>query len=90
MAADERREFERSYSNADTVAGFLAVLALVAGVLAIFWYPGRLGPAALLVALIAAAIGGSQRRLVGISVAIVTLCWFVGMVFSVVADRAIF
>lgn len=87
MAVDERRE---SYSAAETAAGFLAALAVVAGVLSIFWYPGRLGVAALLVVLVAAAIGGSQRRLVGISLAIVTLCWFVGMVFSVVTDRPIF
>ena len=90
MAAEERYELEESYSPADTAAGFLAVLAVVAGALAIFWYPGRLGPAALLVCLIAAAIGGSQRRLVAASLAIVTLCWFVGMVFSVVTDRPIF
>ena len=90
MAADERRELQRSYSTADTVAGFLAVLAVVAGVVAIAWYPGRLGPAALLVALIAAGIGGSQRRLVGICIAIITVCWFVGMVFAVVTDRPIF
>jgi hypothetical protein len=90
MAVDERNDLARDYSPADTAAGFLAVFAVVAGVLAIFWYPGRLGAAALLVGLIAAAIGGSQRRLVGISIAIVTLCWFVGMVFSVVTDRPIF
>ena len=90
MAVDEQYERQGSHSQADTAAGFLAVLALAAGVLAIFWYPGRLGPAALLVCLIAAAIGGSQRRLVGASLAIITLCWFVGMVFSVVTDRPIF
>ena len=90
MAVDERNELEESYSAAETAAGFLAAFAVVAGVLAIFWYPGRLGAAALLIVLIAAAIGGSQRRLVGISLAIVTLCWFVGMVFSVVTDGPIF
>jgi len=87
MAANERYE---TYSQADTAAAFLAVLAAAAGVLAIFWYPGRLGSAALLVCLIAAAIGGSQRRLVAGCLAIITLCWFVGMVFSVVTDRPIF
>ncbi len=80
---------ERS-STADNVAGFLAALAMLAGVLGLVWYPGRVGTAAILIALIAAGIAGAHRRLAGIALAVAGVCWLLGMVISVVADRPIF
>jgi hypothetical protein len=89
MAADERRS-RAGETTADTVAGFLAAIALAAGVISIVWYPGRVGPVAMLVALIAAALSGAQRRFVGIAVFLITLCWLFGMILAVVTDRPIF
>ncbi|MDQ4082179.1 MAG: hypothetical protein M3123_04735, partial [Actinomycetota bacterium] len=69
MSADERREEAREPASY-TVAGYLSAGALFAGVLALIWYPGRVGPAAMLVALIAAAMGGPQRRLAAIALTV--------------------
>jgi len=90
MSVDERAASDRM-GAADVVAGFLAVIALFAGVLTLVWYPGRLGPAAMLVALVAAALGsGSQRRLAGIALAVVGICWLIGMAIAVATERPVF
>jgi hypothetical protein len=90
MSADERGETQRSESTADSVAGFLAAVALFAGFLAIVWYPGRLGPAAMLVALVAAVLGDAQRRLAAGALIVVVVCWLVGMITAVATERPIF
>ena len=90
MRVDGGREPAVRESTADTVAGFLAAFAMAAGLLALVWYPGRVGPAAMLVALVAAAMGTVQRRFVAAAVALVTVCWLAGMVIAVVTDRPIF
>ncbi len=46
--------------------------------------------AGILVALIAAAMGGPQRRLAAVALTGATACWFVGMVLAVVFERPIF
>ena len=90
MSVDERSELRGRESMADTVAGFLAAAALVTGIVALVWYPGRLGPAAMLVALVAAALGREQRRLAAWALAIATVCWFAGMTIAVVTENPIF
>ena len=90
MSADQRSELPRREATADAVAGFLAAAALVTGILALIWYPGRLGPAAMLVALIAAALGREQRRLAAWALAVATVCWFAGMTIAVLTDNPIF
>jgi hypothetical protein len=72
------------------VAGFLAATALFAGLVAIIYYPGRVGPAAILVALIASAMGGFQSRLAATAVAVATGGWFLGMIVAVLLERPIF
>jgi hypothetical protein len=90
VSAEERTELVRRESTSDTVAGFLAAAALFAGLLAIVWYPGRVGPAAMLVALIAAALSGPQRRFAAGALAIATVSWLAGMVVAILTERAIF
>ncbi len=90
MSVPERQERVGRESTADHVAGFLAATALFASLLAIVWYPGRLGPAAMLVALIAAGIGDEQRRLAAFALAAATACWLLGMIIAVVTERPIF
>lgn len=90
MSADERREGDAREPVSYTVAGYMAAVALFAGVLAVIWYPGRVGPAAILVALIAAAMGGPQRRLAAVALTVATAGWFVGMVLAVILERPIF
>jgi len=75
---------------ADTVAGFLAALAILGAALALVWYPGRVGTAAILIALVACGLATTQRRLAAFALAAAGTCWFLGMVIAVLIDRPIF
>ena len=72
------------------VADFLATFALFAGLVSLVYYPGRLGTAAVFIALFAAALGGRDRYLVPVSVGVTTACWFAGMGIAIALDRPIF
>jgi hypothetical protein len=74
----------------DTVAGFLATIALFAGLLSIVYRPVRIGPFALVVALIAVAMGGRHERLAAWAVAAVTVGWVLGMTVSVLTDNPLY
>ena len=87
---DETRSPARRDAPSHAVAGFLAAAALFAGLVAIVYYPGRVGPGAILVALIAAAMGGFQSRLAATAVAVATAGWFLGMIVAVLFERPIF
>jgi hypothetical protein len=54
------------------------------------YYPGRIGPGAMLVALIAAGMGGRGNRLPAIAVGLTGFCWLAGMVIAIMLDRPIF
>jgi hypothetical protein len=77
-------------SRADGVAGFLATLALFAGLLTIAYRPVRIGPFALVVALIAVGIGGRHARLATWAVAVVTVGWVAGMIIAVVTENPLY
>jgi hypothetical protein len=72
------------------VAGFLAASAIFAAAVALVYYPGRIGPGAILIALIAAGLAGARQGLVAVALAITTVCWFAGMVIAVLLERPIF
>jgi hypothetical protein len=72
------------------IAGFLATSAIFAAIVGIIYYPGRVASGSILVALVAVAIGGFQSRLATFAVGIATLCWFAGMVVSIVFERPVF
>jgi len=69
------------------VAGYLAAVAIFAGLTALVYYPGRIGPAAIFTALLAAALGRSLGRFTGVAFAVATLGWLGGMVVAVVLGR---
>ncbi|HUG38522.1 MAG TPA: hypothetical protein VML54_16300 [Candidatus Limnocylindrales bacterium] len=81
---------DRGPTPAQLVADFMATLAIFAGLVALVYYPGRLGTGAVFISLLAVVIGGPRRRLVPVSVGITTLCWFLGMTIAVLLDRPIF
>jgi hypothetical protein len=87
---DESSPPARREAPSHTVAGFLAAAALFAGLVAIIYYPGRIGPGAILVALIAAAMGGFQSRLAAAALVVATAGWFLGMILAVLLERPIF
>jgi hypothetical protein len=72
------------------IAGYLAAAAIFAGVLSLFWYPGRIGLAAMFLAVLSAALGGTIQRFTGLAMAVSTLGFFFGMIIAVVLDRPIF
>ena len=90
MSYDESRRAPDALPASQYVAGFLATAAIFAAIIGIVYYPGRVASGSILVALIAAAIGGFQSRLAAFAVGIATLCWFAGMVVSVALERPVF
>jgi hypothetical protein len=72
------------------IAGFLAAVAIFAGVVAVVYYPGRVGAGAIAVALVAVAMGGFQSRLATWAVGIATVGWIVGMIVAISLERPVF
>jgi hypothetical protein len=69
----------------------MSACAIFAGLVAVVYSPGRIGPGAIFIALLAAIIGGRPgSRLVPFAVVVTTLCWFAGMVIAVVLENPIF
>lgn len=75
---------------AEVLAGFMATAAIVAGLVAIVHRPVRIAPFAILIALVAAGIGGRHARLAGLAVAVATVGWLLGMTVSVLTDRPLY
>ncbi|HEX7255530.1 MAG TPA: hypothetical protein VF236_06340 [Gaiellaceae bacterium] len=73
---------------AETIAGFLAALAIFGAVIAIAQRPVTIGLASLFVALVAATMAsGRHRNLAAAAVAIAGTSWLVGMIVSVLTNR---
>jgi len=73
------------------VSGYMAAASIFAGVVAIAFYPGRIGPGAILVALVSCGMAGpAQRRLTAAALVIATVSWVAGMIVSVSLQRPIF
>ena len=68
----------------ETVAGFLAAIAIFVEAIGIAWRPLRLIPISLLLALIASAMGGRYQRLAFAAVLIGALSFFLGMSIAVI------
>jgi hypothetical protein len=85
-ATPEARE-----GTGETVAGFLAALAVFVSAIALVERPARIAPVAILVALVAVGMArGRSRRLAAFAVAAAGVGWLVGMTIAVVLDRPIF
>jgi hypothetical protein len=86
----------------DTVVGLMAAAAIFLSVLAITNFdlsiggthfearPVRIGVAAILLALVAAGIGGRNQRLATAAVAISGVGWLLSMVIAVLTQRPLF
>jgi hypothetical protein len=71
----------------ETVAGFLAAMAIFVSVISLAWHPLRLVLPAILISLIAAGIGGRHKRLAFAAVMIAAACFFFGLTIAVVTSR---
>ena len=98
--ASQVQEHERN--RLDTVAGLMSAASIFLGVLGVTDFnlsisghhfemrPIRIGIASVLLALIAAGIGGRHSRLATVAVTISAVCWFLGMVIAVLTERPLF
>jgi hypothetical protein len=78
--------YERS-SASETIGGFLASAAIFGALIGVAYRPLRVIPFALLLALIAAAIGGRNERLATYAVFICGICFAVGMAAAVITSN---
>jgi hypothetical protein len=72
---------------AESIAGFLASLSIFASFVGVAYRPLRIVPVAILLALIAVAIGGRHARLAGFAAAIGALAFAVGMATAVITSH---
>jgi hypothetical protein len=75
---------------ADAVAGLLAALAIFGSCIALFYRPIRIIPFTILMALVAAGIGGRNQRLAAIALAISGACFIAGTFFAIITNHPIF
>ncbi|HYY03717.1 MAG TPA: DUF4383 domain-containing protein [Gaiellaceae bacterium] len=71
----------------ETLAGLLAAVAIFASAVGVAYRPLRLIPLAILLALIAASIGGRSARLATAATFIGAACFVLGLVFAVVTSH---
>ena len=74
----------------EIVAGLLAATSLVVSAIALVQTPVRLAPAAIVVALVAAAIGGRHARLANLAVVFGAIAWVVGMTIAIAAENPLY
>jgi len=74
----------------EAVAGLLATLSIVASLIAVAYRPGRLIPFAVLLALLAAAIGGRHSRLATYAIGVGAVCFVVGMAVAVITNNPLY
>ena len=73
----------------ETVAGYLASVSIFISLISVAWHPLRLILPSILVALIAAAMGGRHNRLAFAAVMVAAACFFFGMAIAVLTSRAL-
>ena len=71
----------------ETVADILASLAIFAALIGVAWHPLRLVGPAIVISLVAAAMGGRIKRLTLAGVLIVAASFFFGLMFAVITSR---
>ncbi len=81
---------ERRDRPADAVAGLLASLSIFASLIGIAYRPARLIPIALLLALVAVALGGRHLRLPAFAVGIGGACFVIGMATAVITNHPLY
>ena len=74
----------------EAVAGLLATLSIFASCIALVYRPMRVTPFTILLALIAAGMGGRHERLAAWAVGISAACFVAGTFFAIVTNHPIF
>jgi hypothetical protein len=82
-------EAERS-APAEAVAGLLAAAAIFVSLMGVAYRPARLVPVAILLALVAAGIGGRNARLSVAAIAVSGASFAVGMAVAVLTGHPLY
>ena len=82
-------EEQRSTTASDLVSGYLAALAIFIALIGLAWHPLRLIGPAIVIALVASAMGGKRKQLAFAAMMIVTACFFLGMMIAVITSRSL-
>jgi hypothetical protein len=81
---------QRRSTVGESVAGLLAALSIFVSLIGVAYRPARLIPAAILLALLATAIGGRSSRLAAFAVGVAAVCFIVGMAVAVITNHPIY
>ena len=73
----------------DSIAGYLAAMAIFICLIGLAWHPLRLILPGIVIALVAAGIGGRHRRLAFAALMIAAACFFLGMLIAVITSRSL-
>jgi hypothetical protein len=74
-------------SQVDVIAGWLASIAIFISLISLAWHPIRLLAPALLLTLISAGMAGRGKRLPLVATFTVAICFFLGMMITVITGR---
>jgi hypothetical protein len=75
---------------ADTIAGFLAAMAMAICLIGLAWHPLRLILPGIAISMVAAGMAGPRSRgLAFVAVLVAASCFFVGMLIAVVTQNAL-
>jgi hypothetical protein len=80
----------RSWTSADSIAGFCATLAIFLAGLELFYRPFRLAPVAVLLAVIATAMDSEGQRLIPVAWASIGICFIVGATLQLLTHHPLY
>ena len=90
MSAVPERQESRREDAREAIAGLMATAAIFTALFGIAYRPVRLIPVAVVLALVAARMTTRYSRLAGLAVAIVVVCWVLGMAIAVITERPLY
>ena len=73
----------------DSIAGYLAAMAIFICLIGLAWHPLRLILPGIIIAMVAAGIGGRHKKLAFAAVMIAAACFFLGMMIAVITSRSL-
>ena len=78
------------WTTADTMAGFLATVSIVASSVGLIWRPVRLIPFAVVIALVAARMSERNQQIAWFAVIAAVVCWTAGMTIAVITENPLY
>jgi len=91
VIAEDGRVVDREREGAAaTLAGLMAATSIFVSAMGLVYKPVRLLPAAMVLALVASAIGGRHRRLAAGAVVVAAVAWVVGMTIAIATESALY